>query len=58
MRLPRANHQEDKPLYQPLIALSPETERVLQALEQGQRSQILPMPPQPRQPDWEPRESA
>lgn len=28
--------------------LSPETERILQALEQGRRSQVLPMTPQPR----------
>ncbi len=58
MRLPRLTNQEDEPQYQPVLAVSPETERVLQALEQGHRSQILPMPPVSRRRDWEPRESA
>jgi len=58
MHIPRLNIQQDEPEYQPLIAVSPETESVLQALEQGQRSKITPMPwPTPRR-DREPRESA
>jgi hypothetical protein len=58
MRVPKQKTQnEDKP-YQPVIAISPEAERVLQALEQGKRSQILPMPKQTRTRDWIPDEPA
>jgi hypothetical protein len=58
MYIPKLNVQDNKPQYQPVIEVSPETERVLQALEQGKRSQITPMPWPTQRRDWEPRESA
>lgn len=52
MRMPKQKPQDEQTPHQPVIAISPETERVLQALEQGKRSQILPMPKQTRTRDW------
>jgi hypothetical protein len=58
MYKPKLVVQDDAPEYQLVIAISPDTERVLQALEQGQRSKISPMPFPAQRRDQEPRESA
>ena len=40
-----------KPKRESPVALSQETERILEALERGQRSQVSPMPERQLQPD-------
>ena len=55
---PRLTIQEDESQPRSSIDLSPETVRVLQALEQGKRSQIIPMQWPVERRDWKPRESA
>jgi hypothetical protein len=46
---PQFTQKQPQPVYQPYV--SPETARIIQALRQGQRSQIMPMPaPRPSRP--------
>ena len=46
---PSFNHKQPQPVHQPYV--SPETAQILQALQRGQRSQIMPMPaPRPSRP--------
>lgn len=45
MRVQLPVRRKNKSKANPHLDLSPEAEQVLRALEQGERSQVMPMPP-------------